>query len=61
MPEEQSSKIKAHLLSNYILDLVFFKSFSLCPQKLDLAKFQTQKDRENVKWSAIEYKKVKAI
>lgn len=59
MPEEQSSKIKAHLLSNYILDLVLFKS--LCPQKLDLAKFQTQKDRENVKWSAIEYKKVKAI
>lgn len=49
MPEEQSSKIKAHLLSNYILDLVLFKSFSLCPQKLDLAKFQTQKDRENVK------------
>lgn len=47
MPEEQSSKIKAHLLSNYILDLVLFKS--LCPQKSDLAKFQTQKDRENVK------------
>lgn len=28
MPEEQSSKIKAHLLSNYKLDLVLLKT---CP------------------------------
>lgn len=31
------------------------------PQKEDLAKFQIHKDRENVKWNAIEYKKVKVI
>lgn len=31
------------------------------PQKLDVAKFQIHKERENVKWNAIEYKKVKVI
>lgn len=31
------------------------------PQKWDLAKFQIHKDRENIKWNAIENKKVKVI
>lgn len=30
-------------------------------QKLDLVKFQTHKDRGNVKWNTIEYKNVKAM
>lgn len=31
------------------------------PQKLDPAKFQIHKGRENVKWNTIEYKKAEVI